>query len=145
MRRVHRERRIARVAPLAMLTAGALLFASCGGEPTGPGAAACTLPATSIDRAATTGITTADLHAAALDATTRLVSNVGSGAAGSSLTTSVASLDQGVAAGDVQLACRSARNALATLDGLAADPASAPDRGALRLVIELLTASIGAE
>ena len=135
MRRDHRAARI------AILIACVPLLASCG-EPTGPGPAPCTLPSTSIDHAATAGITAADLHAAALDATTRLVSNVSSGAAGSSLTTAVASLDQGVTAGDAVLACRSARNALTTLDGLAADPASAPDRGALRLVIELLTAKL---
>ena len=133
-----------RAARVAMLAAGTLLLASCG-EPVGPGASSCTLPSTSIDRAATAGITTADLHAATLDATTRLVSNVSSGAAGSNLTTFVVSLDQGVAAGDVQLACRSAHSALATLDGLAADSASAPDRGALRLVIELLTAKVDSQ
>ena len=134
-RRSHARRRVA-------LLAASVMVAACGGEATGP-VTPCELPATSLDPAAVAQVAPADLHHAAADATERLVANVSSGAAGSSLTTSVASLDQGLSAGDTQLACRAARNAMRTLDDLPADAASAPDRSALRFVIELLTAKLG--
>jgi hypothetical protein len=131
-----------RVARATLLAAGALLVASCGGEPTGPGAS-CEPPATTISQTAVADLTDADLQSAAADAADRLVANVASGAAGSSLTSAVASLEQGLTSGDTQLACRSARRAISTLDGLAPDAASQPDRSALRLVIEVISARLG--
>lgn len=129
-----------RVARTTLVAAGALLLASCGGEPVGPGAS-CELPATTIDRAAVAGLSTTDLHAAAVDAADRLVTNVASGAAGSSLTSAVTSLDHGLTTGDTQLACRAARDAMSALDRLPSDSTAAPDRGALRLAIEVITAT----
>ena len=138
MRRDHIERSLGRSVSLA---AGMLLLASCGGESTGPGAS-CQMPETTVDRAAVAGLAEADLHATAVDAADRLVANVSSGAAGTSLTSSVASLDRALTAGDTQLACRAARDAMRTLDRLPADSTAAPDRSALRLAIEVITAAL---
>jgi hypothetical protein len=125
----------------AALVGSALLLASCSGEPLGPGAS-CELPATTIEPTAVANLARADLHAAAADAAERLVANVASGAAGSTLSSAVASLDRGLTTGDTLLACRAARDAVRTLDRLPADSTAAPDRSALRLVIDVITASL---
>lgn len=127
----------------ALAAALCLTTVSCDANGVGPEwETPCRLPGTSLDAAAFGGVSDEGLQAAALDASTRLVANVATGAAGTELQSSVASLERALSVRDEALACRSATSALRVLATLPDDPETRPDRAVLALTVEVLSAEL---
>jgi len=102
----------------------------------------CVTPASTIAPAALEGLTSDGIRTAVLDAAGRIAASMPDGADADELRRALATMNDYVAVGSTDTACRLVHIAAQALARLPDDDATLPDRAALSLVIDLVSTAL---
>jgi hypothetical protein len=121
------------------------IVASCGESPTAPPASSLSNPCTPAALpaiSAADAVAPADLNSALQDALTRTSAGLGTGANVQAFQDAIRTVTASIDATNNSGVCRKITTASVALNALPDDPASLPDRDAIRMVLALAAQSI---
>lgn len=120
-----------------VVTATAVRFSACSDDgPAGPGKA-CVAPQSPVPTSVVEGLTLADLRVAVRNAAERNATVLPAGNTTTELHGALLTLSDNLGSAQRENACQAATKAATALARLPDDPATLPDRAALRMVLEI--------